>query len=217
MPGRPGRDGQRGAGAHALQPAHARARGHPDRGGDHRGRGLGRGGVAGGPASRPAHRAPASTTRPAASTRSTTPRRRADRSSCAAASSSRRHLQGRRRPARAREAARPRQRARRPSSSARTSSRSSAGRRTRARPSKVAFTTGVETEIEPFWGGQHEFFLRKKGWSWLGATVKSTSRSRTRRTIPDAHLTIKPVKVPADVSLGANVEPGSPTTPATRS
>jgi outer membrane protein OmpA-like peptidoglycan-associated protein len=75
-------------------------------------------------------------------------------------------------------------------------------------PDRVAFKTGVESQIEGFWGGRHEFFLRKRGWSWLGATVRIDLQVADKEDVPDAHLTMRPVKVPADVSLGANVEPG---------
>ncbi len=73
---------------------------------------------------------------------------------------------------------------------------------------KVDFRKGVEAQIEPFWSGKHEFFLRKKGWSWLGAKVAVDLRIDNKSRMTDQHLLIKPVKVPADVSLGANVEPG---------
>ena len=75
-------------------------------------------------------------------------------------------------------------------------------------PERLAFKTGVETQIESFWGGRHEFFLRKRGWSWLGATVRIDLQVGDKEDVPGAHLTMRPVKVPADVSLGANVEPG---------
>jgi outer membrane protein OmpA-like peptidoglycan-associated protein len=75
---------------------------------------------------------------------------------------------------------------------------------------KVTFRNDVESMIEPFWSGQHEFFLRKKGWSWLGAKVKVDLRVDNKSRLPDAHLTIKPVKIPDNVSRGANVEPGQP-------
>ncbi|HET8952221.1 MAG TPA: OmpA family protein [Solirubrobacteraceae bacterium] len=75
-------------------------------------------------------------------------------------------------------------------------------------PERVAFKSGVETQIESFWGGRHEFFLRKQGWSWLGATVRIDLQVADKEDVPNAHLTMRPVKVPADVSLGANVEPG---------
>src|SRR4051794_17513615 len=73
---------------------------------------------------------------------------------------------------------------------------------------KVEFRKGVERQIEPFWSGKHEFFLRKKGWSWLGAKVKVDLRIDNKSRMTDQHLLIKPVKVPDTVSLGANVEPG---------
>jgi outer membrane protein OmpA-like peptidoglycan-associated protein len=76
---------------------------------------------------------------------------------------------------------------------------------------RVDFKNGVESTIEPFWSGNHQFFLRKKGWSWLGANVKIDIVIKDKEDIPDCHLTIKPVKVPPDVSLGANVEPGQAT------
>ncbi|HET6546949.1 MAG TPA: hypothetical protein VFG79_00740, partial [Solirubrobacter sp.] len=76
---------------------------------------------------------------------------------------------------------------------------------------KVQYRQDVETIVEPFWSGQHEFFLRKKGWSWLGAKVKVDLRIDNKSRVPDAHLTIRPVKVPDDVSLGAVVAGGVPT------
>src|SRR4051812_17264861 len=76
---------------------------------------------------------------------------------------------------------------------------------------KTTFMSGVESTIEPFWSGNHQFFLRKKGWSWLGANVKVDIVVADKEDITDQHLLIKPVKVPADVSLGANVEPGQAT------
>jgi outer membrane protein OmpA-like peptidoglycan-associated protein len=75
-------------------------------------------------------------------------------------------------------------------------------------PERVAFKSGVESQIEGFWGGRHEFFLRKRGWSWLGATVRIDLQVTDKEDVPNAHLTMRPVKVPDDVSLGANVEPG---------
>jgi outer membrane protein OmpA-like peptidoglycan-associated protein len=78
-------------------------------------------------------------------------------------------------------------------------------------PEKTQFMTDVETTIEPFWSGRHEFFLRKKGWSWLGSTVKVDIQVAAKSAMPTSHMTIKPVKIPADVSLGANVEPGAQT------
>jgi outer membrane protein OmpA-like peptidoglycan-associated protein len=75
-------------------------------------------------------------------------------------------------------------------------------------PERAAFKTGVESQIESFWGGRHEFFLRKSGWSWLGATVRIDLQVADKEDVPNAHLTMRPVKVPADVTLGANVEPG---------
>ena len=76
-------------------------------------------------------------------------------------------------------------------------------------PQRVAFKSGVESQIESFWGGRHEFFLRKRGWSWLGATVRIDLQVADKEDVPNAHLTMRPVKLPADVSLGANVEPGN--------
>lgn len=76
---------------------------------------------------------------------------------------------------------------------------------------KTTFRTDVENEVEPFWSGKHQFFMRKKGWSWLGATVKVDLKVDNKSRLPDAHLTMKPVKVPDTVSLGANVEPGAAT------
>jgi outer membrane protein OmpA-like peptidoglycan-associated protein len=73
---------------------------------------------------------------------------------------------------------------------------------------KVDFRQGVEQQIEPFWSGQHQFFLRKQGWSWLGAKVKVDLKIDNKSRMTDQHLLIKPVKVPDNVSLGANVEPG---------
>ena len=71
--------------------------------------------------------------------------------------------------------------------------------------------TGVESTIEPFWSGNHQFFLRKKGWSWLGANVKVDIVVADKADMTDQHMLIKPVKVPADVSIGANVAPGQAT------
>lgn len=82
---------------------------------------------------------------------------------------------------------------------------------------KVAFRQDVQTEVEPFWSNQHEFFMRKKGWSWLGATVTVDLQVENLSKMGNAHLTMKPIKVPDTVSLGANVEPGQRTTRATRS
>lgn len=76
---------------------------------------------------------------------------------------------------------------------------------------KTTFRTDVEHEVEPFWSGKHQFFMRKKGWSWLGATVKVDLKVDNKSRVPDAHLTMKPVKVPDTVRLGANVEPGDAT------
>jgi outer membrane protein OmpA-like peptidoglycan-associated protein len=76
---------------------------------------------------------------------------------------------------------------------------------------KTSFMSGVESTIEPFWSGNHQFFLRKKGWSWLGANVKVDIVVKDKEDMGDQHLLIKPVKVPPDVSLGANVEPGQAT------
>jgi outer membrane protein OmpA-like peptidoglycan-associated protein len=75
---------------------------------------------------------------------------------------------------------------------------------------RVDFKNGVESTIEPFWSGNHQFFLRKKGWSWLGAKVTIDIQIKDKEDIPDCHLTIRPVKVPPNVSIGANVEPGAP-------
>ena len=75
-------------------------------------------------------------------------------------------------------------------------------------PDRVAFMHGVEVQIEGFWGARHEFFLRKRGWSWLGATVRIDLQVADKEDLPNAHLTMRPVKVPTDVDLGANVEPG---------
>ncbi|HEX6024110.1 MAG TPA: OmpA family protein [Solirubrobacter sp.] len=75
---------------------------------------------------------------------------------------------------------------------------------------KVTFNKDVEAMVEPFWSGQHEFFLRKKGWSWLGAKVKVDLKVDNKSRVPDAHLTIRPVKVPDDVTLGAAVAGGDP-------
>jgi hypothetical protein len=76
---------------------------------------------------------------------------------------------------------------------------------------KTNFLTGVETTIEPFWSGNHQFFLRKKGWSWLGANVKVDIVVKDKEDIADQHMIIKPVKVPPNVRLGANVAGGQPT------
>lgn len=76
---------------------------------------------------------------------------------------------------------------------------------------KVQFKQDVEATIEPFWGGQHEFFLRKRGWSWLGAKVTVDLQVDSKSKLPNAHLTIRSVKVPSDVRLGAAVRSGSPT------
>src|SRR5690349_1434586 len=76
---------------------------------------------------------------------------------------------------------------------------------------KTNFMSGVESTIEPFWSGNHQFFLRKQGWSWLGANVKVDIVVKDKEDMGDQHLLIKPVKVPADVSIGANVEPGQAT------
>ena len=51
---------------------------------------------------------------------------------------------------------------------------------------KVAFNQDVETTVEPFWSGQHEFFLRKKGWSWLGATVTVDLKVDNKSRVPDS-------------------------------
>jgi outer membrane protein OmpA-like peptidoglycan-associated protein len=75
-------------------------------------------------------------------------------------------------------------------------------------PDRVQFKTDVESQIEAFWGGHHEFFLRKRGWSWLGATVRIDLQVADKEDIPDCHLTIRPVKIPPDVDLGAAVSPG---------
>ena len=76
---------------------------------------------------------------------------------------------------------------------------------------KTNFMSGVESTIEPFWSGNHQFFLRKKGWSWLGANVKVDIVVKDKEDIADQHMIIKPVKVPANVNMGANVEPGQAT------
>ncbi len=76
---------------------------------------------------------------------------------------------------------------------------------------KVNYRSGVEAEVEPFWSNQHQFFMRKKGWSWLGATVTVDLKIENKSKMPDAHLTIKPIKVPDNVSLGAFVSPGQAT------
>ena len=77
-----------------------------------------------------------------------------------------------------------------------------------ADPEKVAFKTTVESQIEGFWGGRHEFFLRKRGWSWLGATVRIDIQVDDKANLPNAHLTMKPLKVPQDVDVGAFVRHG---------
>ncbi len=77
-----------------------------------------------------------------------------------------------------------------------------------ADPEKVAFKTGVESQIEGFWGGRHEFFLRKRGWSWLGATVRIDIQVDDKANLPNDHLTMRPVKVPSDVDFGAFVTAG---------
>ncbi len=147
-----------------------------------------------------------STTRRAASTRSTTPRRADWSSSCAAASSSVDGIShaGVARPGLQEQLDR-------------ANAMPEAERRARLAqfrwsadktdPDRVAFMLGVEVQIEGFWGARHEF-LRKRGWSWLGATVRIDLQVADKEDLPNAHLTMRPVKVPTDVDLGANVEPG---------
>ena len=53
---------------------------------------------------------------------------------------------------------------------------------------KTTFMTGVESTIEPFWSGNHQFFLRKKGWSWLGANVKVDIVVKDKEDIADQHM-----------------------------
>ena len=77
-------------------------------------------------------------------------------------------------------------------------------------PERTQFKTDVESQIEGFWGGQHEFFLRKRGWSWLGATVRIDIQIADKEDLPDLPPHDPPGQDPAGRRPRRGGRPGRP-------
>lgn len=76
----------------------------------------------------------------------------------------------------------------------------------------------LEPLIEQGWGGQHEFFLNKPRWEWLGAAVAVDLKIGERVKLATDHMALDAFKTPADLSLKTwdidhEVPPGSHTNP----
>jgi outer membrane protein OmpA-like peptidoglycan-associated protein len=70
-----------------------------------------------------------------------------------------------------------------------------------AEAEKAPWLARIEPMIEGAWGGQHDFFLNKPRWDWLGASVAVDLNIGERAKAGTDHMTMETYKTPSGESL----------------
>ncbi|MCB9797170.1 MAG: OmpA family protein [Alphaproteobacteria bacterium] len=77
---------------------------------------------------------------------------------------------------------------------------------------KGTWMADLESSVEGAWSQQHEFFINRPQWEWIGARINVDIVTNERARAADDHLALDSIKVPVGTSLGAaSVSPGSTT------
>ena len=66
---------------------------------------------------------------------------------------------------------------------------------------RAPWIAALEPLIEQGWGGQHEFFLNKPRWEWLGAAVAVDMKIGERAKLATDHMALDAFKTPDNTSL----------------
>ncbi|MGE0642600.1 MAG: DUF4157 domain-containing protein [Nitrospira sp.] len=66
---------------------------------------------------------------------------------------------------------------------------------------KIPWLNQLENTIQTAWGGQHEFFINKPQWEWLGARVQADVEVHEGARAENDHLAIDSIKTPPTENL----------------
>lgn len=66
---------------------------------------------------------------------------------------------------------------------------------------KIPWMNQMESSVQGAWGGQHQFFLNRPQWEWLGARVQVDVEVREGTREADDHLAVTSVKMPPDENM----------------
>jgi outer membrane protein OmpA-like peptidoglycan-associated protein len=66
---------------------------------------------------------------------------------------------------------------------------------------KIPWMNNLEHTIQSSWGGQHEFFINKPQWEWLGARIRVDIEVHEGERAENDHLAIESIKTPPSENL----------------